>query len=506
VFCILALFPKWTVDDTYITFRYAHNLAHHGVLTWNVGEKPVEGYTGVLLPVILAGAIKAGLSPVMVTHLIGVMAFFWGGIVLFLLMDRLVISAVVRKVILLLYFTSPYLFTHAFSGLETTLFATAILTSLYLGTLCLENQQQPVLMGLLLLTGLIRPEGVVLAASVILVLGIMRARQRQLLRFGGWVLIGYVVPGLIYLAWKVHYYGELLPNTYYAKVHSGGFNTASLDALADFASKSLLFPLLVALALLLLDPARSWHNLKGRLVLPRLALVGAAGGVFVLVVFVFYALSELIMNFSHRFFMPFFPLLLVFLAVLFDLGAANLAHVRSQPHARYRRLRLSFAVLALALILPKPALEYPLALVGQMRFTRDMKNLLSHEHIPAGQFIAAHLPESEWLIVHDDAGAIPYYAGLKTVDYGRINDRYLARHTLSDQEIADYFYGYNAGVAVFTSTDWENLVRPKADAIIRDARFGRYTLAQKFRTPGYEDYYEFVYLRNDLFEQLELSR
>ena len=57
---ILFVFPKWTVDDAFITYRYAANLADHGELNWNVGEDPVEGYTGVLLPVVLAGGMKIG--------------------------------------------------------------------------------------------------------------------------------------------------------------------------------------------------------------------------------------------------------------------------------------------------------------------------------------------------------------------------------------------------------------------------------------------------------------
>ena len=49
-FCVAVLailaFPPSAADDAYITFRYARNLAEHGELNWNVGEDPVEGYTG----------------------------------------------------------------------------------------------------------------------------------------------------------------------------------------------------------------------------------------------------------------------------------------------------------------------------------------------------------------------------------------------------------------------------------------------------------------------------
>src|SRR5438105_11061105 len=55
---VLATFPRSTVDDAFITFRYARNLALNGQLVWNVGQPPVEGYTGVAWPVVLAALIR----------------------------------------------------------------------------------------------------------------------------------------------------------------------------------------------------------------------------------------------------------------------------------------------------------------------------------------------------------------------------------------------------------------------------------------------------------------
>src|ERR1043166_1004184 len=71
----IALFPKLTVDDAYITVRYAENLARHGELVYNVGEQPVEGYTGVALPVLLAGFVRLGISPILAGRAIGIAAF-----------------------------------------------------------------------------------------------------------------------------------------------------------------------------------------------------------------------------------------------------------------------------------------------------------------------------------------------------------------------------------------------------------------------------------------------
>ena len=61
---MLVLSPNWTVDDAYITFRYASNLAHHGQRTWNVGQDLIEGYAGVASPILLAGLIRISFSPI----------------------------------------------------------------------------------------------------------------------------------------------------------------------------------------------------------------------------------------------------------------------------------------------------------------------------------------------------------------------------------------------------------------------------------------------------------
>src|SRR5262245_42468042 len=47
----------FTVDDAYISFRYARNLAHGLGLVYNEGER-IEGYTNFLWTVLLAGGIK----------------------------------------------------------------------------------------------------------------------------------------------------------------------------------------------------------------------------------------------------------------------------------------------------------------------------------------------------------------------------------------------------------------------------------------------------------------
>src|ERR1035437_3918387 len=61
----------FVTDDAYISFRYARNLALHGQLVFNLGER-VEGYTNFLWTVILALGIKLDVGPVALSRFLGV--------------------------------------------------------------------------------------------------------------------------------------------------------------------------------------------------------------------------------------------------------------------------------------------------------------------------------------------------------------------------------------------------------------------------------------------------
>ena len=50
-------------DDAYITYRYAMNFANGDGFVFNVGEKPVEGYTNFLWTLIIGLGMRAGFDP-----------------------------------------------------------------------------------------------------------------------------------------------------------------------------------------------------------------------------------------------------------------------------------------------------------------------------------------------------------------------------------------------------------------------------------------------------------
>jgi hypothetical protein len=495
---ILTSFPRWTVDDAYISYRYAQNLAHHGELTWNVGADPVEGYTGILMPVLLAVGIGLGFRPESIGHGIGIASFLICVASFVIFLHRLRTSTPLLLASAALLCTAPFLYTHVFSGLETMLF-TALLLATFVAlhrVMDLKEdgpRQHGLLAGLLLFLGLARPEGAAFAIFAIAA-ALVRPRTDGASRRTALIYAAVlVVPGIAYFAWRWSYYGSLLPNTYYAK-RSSGISISSLRSAFHFGRDYLGVPMICTVALALI--ARTTCPPAG---LPRRST--AVFFLFGCVVFAQYTRSELAMNYSYRFFAPFFP---VALAVLTPVLGGSIARLQGAGRSMRRAAKSILAVLALAWAL-QLLLQVRWLYTKEMPYARGYAQLLSSEHIPAGEFLRQAVPAQELLVVFYDAGAVPYFSGLKTVDFGGLNDEYLSRIAWSDVDArVEYFYSRNPGALVFTSFDRDRcdrgptVSRPVAAGIRADRRFGEYFLARKFACATWPDYFLLIYVRKDL--------
>jgi arabinofuranosyltransferase len=124
---LVALYEMWhfhayTIDDAFISFRYAQNLIDGHGLVYNPGER-VEGYTNFAWTLLIAGALAAGLDPEWFTTVLGG-AFALGTIaVTYRLAERLLPASPVPCLATWLLATSPGLCGHAVFGLETSMFA-----------------------------------------------------------------------------------------------------------------------------------------------------------------------------------------------------------------------------------------------------------------------------------------------------------------------------------------------------------------------------------------------
>jgi hypothetical protein len=198
------------VDDAYITFRYAHNLAHHGQLVFNRGER-VEAISNVLWAFVLVPAAWLGTSLPNAAVVLSLMLTA----VAFLRMWQL--SAILdapRSVALggIAVVVGNSTVLHAWtSGLEGALYGALLVEIVFryakgaLGIAAL-------MAGLLAAT---RPEGVAVGALMIIVLAVER-RSFLVMR----------VPAAIWVAavgslalFRLTYFGSVFPNSVVAKTY-----------------------------------------------------------------------------------------------------------------------------------------------------------------------------------------------------------------------------------------------------------------------------------------------
>jgi hypothetical protein len=135
----------------------------------------------------------------------------------------------------------------------------------------------------------------------------------------------------------------------------------------------------------------------------------------------------------------------------------------------------------------------------ERQYTSTYKELMEEAHLPIGEYLRNTLSPNDWLVVDADAGVIPYYSKLKTVDFGRLNDEYLARNDHSEKEVVDYFFSRNAAALVLTSERRAARSRTRElETILADPRLGNYTLVKIYGSDLRSDYNEMLYVRSDL--------
>lgn len=504
---VLSTFPRWTVDDAYIYYRYADNLAKHGQLNWNIGEPPVEGYTGVILPVLLAACIRLGVSPIDASHVIGIFSYWLGLFMFLLVLRKLKLGSVGQYAGVSLYVFTPILFTHAWSGLETMLFFGLMQAAMYVAVCMAERSDRRGIeaggMLLFFVLGATRPEG--LAFGGLLLLGVAIAKflrdKRECVQFLLRAALWYGITVVWFFYWRFSYYGHMLPHTFYVKTQ-GGFSLSNIADLIRFLVRYFGAPAVWALLLCATHIDIWWKKIRNRDIaydFQGLAVLLGGYAAFIVLLLVQFTHSHLSMNYAYRFYVPILPFVWLVLSFFTDMGARVWHEAKRHMPMAHRciiAIAVCLAVYQIAFFIVK--------LKEEIRFAREEQAVLSAEHIAIGRFLRGAIPPSEWLSVYMDAGAIPYFSGLKTIDFGGLNDEYLSRPEVSMAQRREYMYAHNPAAMVFTSENKDSVEygREVSD-IMTDERFKKYVLAQAYLSPipfsrDHGAYHEFLFLRKDL--------
>lgn len=214
------------IDDAYISFQYAKNLATGHGPVFNIGER-VEGYTNFLWIVVMTPVWwLSGADQELFTRIVFGITIGLAVVALGLVADvgrRLLKNGALPAVaaVLLLGFDDSFV-TYSILGLEKHLLAVCMLLGLWLSVT--KPARWEIWLGLsFALAGMTRPDGLLWMGTyfVAQLLGLLpgmdpalRPTKAALLRVGATFLAVF----LTYYAWRYAYYGYPVPNTFYLKV------------------------------------------------------------------------------------------------------------------------------------------------------------------------------------------------------------------------------------------------------------------------------------------------
>lgn len=357
-------------DDAFIAFRYADHVAQGWGPVWNRGEA-VEGFSSPLwLGILVVGkAVRADLRTWS-----GVLGVIFSGLCLvfvhrcaFALAQRRPPAAAACLACALIY---P-LYYWAPAGLETTLFATLVTAAAWSLVAC-SNRLWALVAALL---GVVRPEGPFLMLGL---LGLARlAHGRAAIRIATVSLA--VTPALGWLAFRLSFYGEWLPNTYYAK--ATGVLLHRLQSGFAYAGWALLALAVTGAALWLARIAdRKSLAVAAFLALVLVPVVGSGGD----------------WMWHGRMLLPALP----------ALAALAVTAVARAPAGR-RPVQVLALVMAGAPFLPSPALVADALLGKRMPETSYQEGTMVAAAFTAARAIAANY-SPDALVAVNHAGALPY--------------------------------------------------------------------------------------------------
>jgi hypothetical protein len=421
-------------EDAAMIMRYAQHLAGGHGIVWNIGETPVDGATDFLFMAASAALIKLGFTVGQsvrgigfASHLLTVLIIYWtnrrvhNGSIPFSFLSGLYLAVGTGLSYVSAYFGTPF-------------FALAAASTWTLGLLLMKAETPRWWLSLAfalsgLVTGLIRPEGVILAGLMLLAVIVMRGLKPSIsiiIIFG----VVFLTLGGAYFLWRWDYFGYPLPNPFYKK-GEGGWSWGTYNA---SMLNMLRLSLPVVLAFIL--GFRSKETLKTTLAY-LLPIVGFAA--------VFGLVSDE-MNYGARFQYATVPLALMsWIPLVRGVGRAgagdsssldrdpmfealNQVSVRERSVYVVALIGLSAGILYYSwfqncsLMSYQPSCDRPYERDGRL----EMAQML------------ADFRGKGYVLATTEAGLLPYYSGWTAIDTWGLNDQFIAHNGLSVEYLDEY--------------------------------------------------------------------
>ena len=400
-------------EDAAMLVRYSDHLAHGYGIVWNIGEHPVDGATDFLFMVTSAGLIKFGIavgrsvrSIAFGSHLLTVLLVYWAN------------RKIWKANIPISFLSGLYLgvgtgFSYVAAFFGTPFFALFAGLTWILSNLLIQKQTPPFWLSLLfafsaLLTGLSRPEGVVLSIGMLISIIILKGWGASLKTITAFAVV-FLFLGGAYFLWHWNYFGFPLPNPFYKKGGGGLY----WDSFWESIGNLLRFGGPFMLAFLLGFRSREKARRTVAYLIPLILFASA----FILIS------NET--NFGGRFQYALWPLILLSWYPLFDGLTLDLGFSWQHPIKVRNRAILILTGSALAF----GALFYS---SSQNCVLTAAQSTCAVAYEADGRYDAAKMLSNfqgkGYVIATSEAGLLPFYSNWKAVDTWGLNDEWIAHH------------------------------------------------------------------------------
>ncbi|HEX2696305.1 MAG TPA: hypothetical protein VHM28_01265, partial [Anaerolineales bacterium] len=403
---------------------------------------PVDGATDFLFMVASAALIKIGL-PVgrsvralgFASHLLTVLLVFW--------VNRKVWKANIPLSLLsALYLAVGTGLSYVAAFFGTPFFAFFAALAWTLGLLLIQKENPPFWLSLLfalsgLVTGLIRPEGVILAVLMLIAVIAMKGWRASAKTIGIFAAV-FLLLGGAYFLWRWNYFGYPLPNPFYKK--SGG--VLHWDSFWESLGNLLRFggPFMLAFLLGLRSPKTTRQTIA---FLIPLALFAA---MFILIS------NET--NFGGRFQYTLWPLVLISWYPLVSGLRDDIGFSWPQPQASRERVVWVLTALAIAFIVVAYASSQNCTL------TIYQKACGTAYEVDGRYELAKSLSDYQgkgYVIATTEAGLLPFYSNWNAMDAWGLNDEWIAHH---GEVTSEYLGQYKPNIIMFHAY-FSPLIPPK---------------------------------------------
>jgi arabinofuranosyltransferase len=479
-----ALFSNFNappIEDAAMLMRYSKHFAEGHGIVWNIGDAPVDGATDFLFMITIGILVKAGLSLEFATRFLELIAYFLTIGVVFLSLRRTFNAPrLIASGSALFLLAGPGIF-YVIGYFGTTFFALFASLSWWIALEIIahgETSKKSLLFAITsVITGLIRPEGVLLTILMALTILFLKGEKKSRITLITYTII-YIIIGTSYFLWHWQYFGYPLPNPFYKK--GGGvmhYDSLYASYVHTFFLNMWLLPSFIV-GFLFKETRRQ--------------SIG-----FLIPVLGFASLFILIannMNVLGRFQYVTLPLTAMVCWPL-TLGIRRRLNISCDADSKLSRQHIFYSVLAIIFFISTANLEH---MVYNIHYCYDGKYYVArmlHKYKNSGYRLAT-----------SEAGLLPLYSEWYSLDTWGLNDQWIAHHHVITRE---YLQQFNPHIIVFHA-----FFSPVASSNINDewndmtvvlknyAEEKGYILAAAYGENPYDS--EYYYVRADFPESTEI--